>query len=95
MAAYIVVDIDIHNAPGLEEYRRLVPDTVAKYGGRFVVRGGAFQVLEGGWQPKRLVLLEFPSTEQAKRWYDSEEYRPLKAMRLKASTANLVLVDGV
>jgi uncharacterized protein (DUF1330 family) len=95
MAAYIVVDIDIHNAPGLEEYRRLVPGTVAKYGGRFVVRGGAFQVLEGGWQPKRLVLLEFPSTEQAKRWYDSEEYRPLKAMRLKASTANLVLVDGV
>ena len=95
MAAYIVVDIDIHNAPGLEEYRRLVPGTVAKYGGRFVVRGGAFQVLEGAWQPKRLVLLEFPSTEQAKRWYDSEEYRPLKAMRLKASTANLVLVDGV
>jgi uncharacterized protein (DUF1330 family) len=95
MAAYIVVDIDRHNAPGLEEYRRLVPGTVAKYGGRFVVRGGAFQVLEGGWQPKRLVLLEFPSTEQAKRWYDSEEYRPLKAMRLKASTANLVLVDGV
>jgi uncharacterized protein (DUF1330 family) len=95
MAAYIVVDIDIHNAPGLEEYRRLVPGTVAKYGGRFVVRGGAFQVLEGGWQPKRLVLLEFPSTEQAKRCYDSEEYRPLKAMRLKASTANLVLVDGV
>ena len=95
MAAYIVVDIDIHNAPGLEEYRRLVPGTVAKYGGRFVVRGGAFQVLEGGWQPKRLVLLAFASTEQAKRWYDSEEYRPLKAMRLKASTANLVLVDGV
>jgi uncharacterized protein (DUF1330 family) len=95
MAAYFVVDIDVHDSPGLEEYRRLVPGTIAKYGGRFIVRGGAFRVQEGSWQPKRLVLLEFPSTEQAKRWYDSEEYRPLKAMRLKASTSNLVLVDGV
>jgi uncharacterized protein (DUF1330 family) len=95
MAAYIVVDIDVHDAPGLEEYRSRVPATVEKYGGRFIVRGGQFQVLEGGWQPKRLVLLEFPSSEQARRWYDSEEYRPLKAMRLKASTGNLVLVDGV
>jgi uncharacterized protein (DUF1330 family) len=95
MAAYIVVDIDVHDAPGLEEYRRQVPATVTKFGGRFIVRGGSFQVLEGAWQPKRLVLLEFPSVEQARRWYDSEEYRPLKAMRLKASTANLVLVDGV
>jgi uncharacterized protein (DUF1330 family) len=95
MAAYIVVDIDVHDAPGLEEYRRQVPATVTKFGGRFLVRGGPFQVLEGAWQPKRLVLLEFPSVEQARRWYDSEEYRPLKAMRLKASTANLVLVDGV
>ncbi len=95
MAAYIVVDIDVHDVPGLEEYRRQVPATVTKFGGRFLVRGGPFQVLEGGWQPKRMVLLEFPSVEQARRWYDSEEYRPLKAMRLKASTANLVLVDGV
>jgi uncharacterized protein (DUF1330 family) len=95
MAAYIVVDIDVHDSPGLEEYRRVVPATIAKYGGRFVVRGGAFQVLEGTWQPKRMVILEFPSTEQARRWYDSEEYRPLKARRLEASTANLVLVEGV
>jgi uncharacterized protein (DUF1330 family) len=95
MAAYIVVDIDVHDAPGLEEYRRQVPATVTKFGGRFLVRGGPFQVLEGGWQPKRMVLLEFPSVEQARRWYDSEEYRPLRAMRLKASTATLVLVDGV
>jgi uncharacterized protein (DUF1330 family) len=95
MAAYIVVDIDVHDAPALEEYRRRVPATVEKYGGRFIVRGGQFQVLEGGWQPKRLVLVEFPSSEQARRWYDSEEYRPLKAMRLKASTGNLILVDGV
>jgi uncharacterized protein (DUF1330 family) len=95
MAAYFVVDIDIHDAAGLEEYRKQVPGTIAKYGGRFIVRGGKFETLEGSWQPKRLVMLEFPSVEQAKKWYDSEEYRPLKAMRFKASKANLVLVEGV
>jgi uncharacterized protein (DUF1330 family) len=95
MAAYLIVDIDIHNAAGLEEYRKQVPATVTKYGGRFIVRGGTFERLEGDWQPKRLVLLEFPSAEQAKRWYDSEEYRPLKAMRLEASNSNLILVEGI
>jgi uncharacterized protein (DUF1330 family) len=95
MSAYIIVDIDIHDTAGLEEYRRQVPATIAKYGGRFMVRGGKFETLEGNWNPKRLVVLEFPSGEQAKRWYDSAEYRPLKAMRLKASESNLILVEGV
>ena len=95
MSAYLIVDIDIHDAAGLEEYRNQVPATLTKYGGRFIVRGGKFEKLEGHWQPKRLVLLEFPSVEQAKRWYDSEEYRPLKAMRLKASSGSLILVEGV
>ena len=89
------MDIDIQDAAGLEEYRKQVPATVTKYGGRFIVRGGKFEKLEGNWDPKRLVLPEFPSVEQAKQWYDSEEYQPLKAMRLKASTSNLVLVEGV
>lgn len=95
MSAYLIVDIDVRDAAGLEEYRKQVPATLTKYGGRFMVRGGRFEKLEGNWQPKRLVLLEFPSVEQAKRWYDSEEYRPLKAMRLKASNSNLILVEGV
>ena len=95
MSAYFIVDIDIHDAAGLEEYRKQVPATITKYGGRFIVRGGKVEQLEGEWQPKRLVLLEFPSVEQARRWYDSEEYRPLKAMRLKASSSNLILIEGV
>ena len=95
MSAYFIVDIDIHDAAGLEEYRKQVPATITKYGGRFIVRGGKVEQLEGEWQPKRLVLLEFPSVEQVRRWYDSEEYRPLKAMRLKASNSNLILVEGV
>jgi uncharacterized protein (DUF1330 family) len=95
MAAYLIVDIDIRDAAGLEEYRNRIPGTLAKYGGRFIVRGGKFEKLEGNWEPKRLVLLEFPSVKQAKEWYTSEEYRPLKAMRLKASSSNLILVEGV
>ena len=71
------------------------PLTLTKYGGRFIVRGGKFEKLEGNWEPKRLVLLEFPSVEQAKQWYDSDEYRPLKAMRFKASNSNVILVEGV
>jgi uncharacterized protein (DUF1330 family) len=95
MAAYFIVDIDIRDGAGIEEYRKGVPATLAKYGGRFLVRGGTFEKLEGSWQPKRLVVLEFPSVEQAKRWYDSPEYRDLKVMRQKAAATNLVLVEGV
>ena len=95
MAAYLIVDIDIRDAAGLQEYRERVPATLTKYGGRFIVRGGKFEKLEGNWEPKRLVLLEFPSVKQAKDWYDSEEYRPLKTMRLKASSSNLILIEGV
>lgn len=95
MAAYIIVDIDVTDPVVIEEYRKQVPATVEKYGGRFAVRGGKFEVLEGTWQPKRVVVLEFPSVEQAKRWYDSEEYRGPKALRFKGSKANLVLVEGV
>jgi uncharacterized protein (DUF1330 family) len=94
MAAYVIVDIDIHDAALFDQYRKMVPATIEKYGGKFLVRGGTFEKLEGNWQPTRLVLLEFPSLEQAKRWYDSEDYREPKAIRLKASKANLIVVEG-
>jgi uncharacterized protein (DUF1330 family) len=77
MAAYLIVDIDVKNAAGYEEYRRQVPTTVAKYGGRFIVRGGTSETLEGDWSPKRVVVVEFPTMEALKRWYNSAEYRPL------------------
>jgi uncharacterized protein (DUF1330 family) len=94
MSAYVIVDIEVTDDPGMAEYRKLVPATVEKYGGRFAVRGGKFEVREGQWKPTRIVLLEFPSMDAARRWYDSPEYAPLLAMRLKASTANLVIVEG-
>ncbi len=94
MPAYIIVDIEVTDPAAFEEYRKQVPATVQKYGGRFLVRGGAMEVLEGDWRPKRVVVLEFPSMEQAKRWYDSEEYRAPKALRLRTSRGRLVLVEG-
>ena len=95
MPAYIIADVTVTDPATMEEYRKLVPATLAKYGGRFIVRGGAHQTLEGGWKPNRLVVLEFPSLEQARRWYDSEQYREPKAMRLRAGRTNLVIVDGI
>ena len=95
MAAFVVVDIEVTDAVAFEEYRRAVPATITKYGGRYLVRGGKSETLEGGWDPQRLVILEFPNVEAVKRWYRSEEYRPLLAVRLKASKGSLVLVEGV
>ncbi len=95
MAAYLVVDLEIVDQTGFEEYRKQVPQTIAKYGGRYLVRGGTTEVLEGDWRPKRVVVLEFPSVEQAKRWYECEEYRAPKALRLKTARTKLVLVEGV
>ena len=94
MAAYVIADIEITDPHAYEEYRRRVPATIAQYGGRYVVRGGATEVLEGDWQPRRLVVIEFPSLAQARRWYDSEEYREPRAIRQRCSRGHAVLVEG-
>jgi uncharacterized protein (DUF1330 family) len=95
MAAYFIVDNEVTDPAGFEEYRQQVAGTLAQYGGKILVRGGQHQTLEGDWKPRRLVVTEFPSVEQARRWYDSEEYRPLKALRLRTARGSLVLVEGV
>ena len=96
MPAYAIVDIiAVTDPPLMEEYRKVVGATVTKYGGKFIVRGGSHEVLEGDWKPNRLVVLEFPSMEQLKKWYHSEEYREPLAKRLKASRGTFVIVDGV
>jgi uncharacterized protein (DUF1330 family) len=95
MPAYFIVDVEVTDPAGFEEYRQLVPGTVQKYGGRFLVRGGAVETLEGDWQPKRVVVLEFQNLEQAKRWYNSEDYRDPKALRFKTAKSKLILVEGV
>ncbi|MGH7308104.1 MAG: DUF1330 domain-containing protein [Candidatus Rokuibacteriota bacterium] len=95
MAAYFVVDLDVTDATGFEEYRRAVPPVIAKYGGRFLVRGGTVEALEGRWKPKRLTVVEFPSAARAKEFYNSPEYQQIIGLRLKAASSNLVLVEGV
>ena len=95
MAAYLIVDIDVTDPGAYEEYRRLVPPLVAKYGGKYLVRGGASVTIEGDWTPKRLAVLEFESAEQAKQFYNSDDYEPVKQIRLKATNSNMVLVEGV
>jgi len=95
MSAYFIVDLEVTDPVGIEEYRKQVPATIAKYGGRYLVRGGKHETLEGNWHPRRIIVLEFPSVEQAKRWYDCEEYRGPKALRFKTARTNLILVEGV
>jgi len=94
MAAYVIGDIEVTDQAIYDEYRKQVPATLEKYGGRFVVRGGKTEPLEGGWAPKRLVMLEFPTMEQALKWYRSAEYAPLIALRQKAARGRLVAVEG-
>lgn len=95
MAAYLIGEIEVTDPATYDEYRRQVAGTLARYGGRFAVRGGKVESLEGGWAPKRMVVLEFPSLEQAQNWYRSPEYAPLIALRQRASRGKLILVEGV
>jgi uncharacterized protein (DUF1330 family) len=95
MAAYVIVELNVTDPAGFEEYRKQVPATIAQYGGRYLVRGGRCETLEGGWAPARVVVLEFPSMEAARRWYDSEEYRAPKALRLRSASGKAILVEGV
>jgi len=94
MAAYAIVEVTVTDAKLFEEYRKLVPATVEKYGGRYAVRGGTVESKEGGWNPARIVVLEFPTMEQARKWYHSPEYAPALALRHKAASAKLILVEG-
>jgi uncharacterized protein (DUF1330 family) len=94
MAAYLMGEIEVTDPALYEEYRRQVLPVVTQYGGRFVVRGGQVEPLEGGWSPKRFVAVEFPSMAQAQKWYRSAEYAPLIALRQKASRGRFILVDG-
>ena len=94
MSAYVIADIDVEDPEAYEEYRRGVPASVAQFGGRFLVRGGNPQPLEGGWTPSRIVVLEFPNAERAREWYASPAYAELRKLRQSASSGSLILVEG-
>jgi uncharacterized protein (DUF1330 family) len=95
MAGYVIVDVEVHDPAAYREYSAQVPATVAAYGGRFAVRGGAYETREGHWSPKRIVVLEFPSIDAARAWYDSPEYQAILPIRQANSHCNfLTIVEG-
>ena len=94
MVAYVINDMEVLDADLLEDYKKLSAPTVAQYGGRFLARGGKVDRLEGDWQPRRLVIIEFASAAQAHAWIDSPEYAGAKLIRQGASRSNLIVVEG-
>jgi uncharacterized protein (DUF1330 family) len=95
MKAYVIATIDVRDPVRYADYVKLTPATIVPFGGQFIARGGRLEKLEGDAAANRVVVLEFPSFEQAKAWYDSEGYRVARAIRQSASTGSLVLVEGV
>jgi uncharacterized protein (DUF1330 family) len=93
-AAYVIGEIEVTDPAKYDEYRKQVAATVETHGGRFVVRGGKVEPLEGGWAPKRIVVLEFPSMAKALAWYRSADYAPLIKLRQQGSRGKLIAVEG-
>lgn len=95
MSAYVIVEIEVTDPVGYEEYKKQAAATVHQYGGRYIVRGGATEVLEGNWKPKRIVILEFPTTQRAKEWLHCEEYREPRKLRHQTAKTNMLVIEGV
>ena len=95
MPALIIVDIEVTDPVRYEDYTRLASAAIAAHGGRYLVRGGKAEVLDGEWQPRRLVVLEFDSFEKAKAWRESAEYAEAKRVRETCARANMIVVEGV
>ena len=95
MAAYLVVDIDVTDPAQFEEYKKLAPAAIAKYGGRYIIRGGAYEVIEGNWKPQRVTIVEFDSMEKGKAFYNSPEYQAAIKARKGAANMKMLLVQGI
>ena len=95
MSAYVIVEIEVLDPVGYEEYKKRAAATVHAHGGKYIVRGGAAEMLEGDWKPKRIVILQFESMARAKEWLNCEEYREPRALRQRTARTNMLLVEGV
>jgi uncharacterized protein (DUF1330 family) len=95
MKGYVIVEIEILDQEKFQKYRQMAASSIEQFGGRYVVRGGKIQPLEGEWRPERLSIIEFDSIEKAKAWYDSPEYAPAKQIRQEASRVKLLIVEGI
>lgn len=95
MAAYLIADVDVRDADAYASYGAQVPATLEPYGGRFLVRGGASEVIEGEWTPRRVVVIEFPDADALRRWYNSGAYQGIVGVRWASADASVVAVEGV
>ena len=95
MAAYSIVNIDILDPPAFKEYQARFPALLEKFGGRYIVRGGATEDVEGGWVPQRLIVIEYPTLDHARRLMASAEYRALKQIRDRSTRTDWITVEGV
>lgn len=95
MAGYIIADIEITDSEGYQRYAQQTQATIDTYGGKFMVRGGQPETIEGNWQAKRIIIIEFPSVEQAKVWYNSPEYAAIAGIRQHSAVSRIILVEGV
>jgi len=95
MTAYVIMDINVTDPVGYEEYKRLAPAAAALHGGRYIARGGTTETLEGDWSPDRLIVIQFDSVDRAKTWLNSAEYSLPRQLRHKTSTCNMVVIEGV
>ncbi len=94
MTAYVIVDIEVTDPVRYEDYKKMAQATVLQYGGKYIARGGYNETLEGDWHANRLVILEFPSVEQAQKWHTSPEYAPALALRRQTAKTKMVVVEG-
>ena len=94
MPAYVIVEIEIHDPIEYEEYKKLTPASIAAYDGKFVVRGAQTESLEGNWNPQRIVVLEFPSVQRAKEWWNSNEYTIAKTIRQRTAKTKMLVVEA-
>ena len=95
MSAYVIVQVDVKDPTRYEDYKKMVPPSLEKFGGRFIVRGGKTHTLEGDWAPKRFVMVEFPSVEQAMAWWDSPEYRAARDLRWATAESQMIIAEGI
>ncbi|MEO6231281.1 MAG: DUF1330 domain-containing protein [Ferruginibacter sp.] len=95
MPAYIIVEVSITDPVEYEEYKQLTPATIAAYDGKFVVRGALAETLEGDWNPERIVVLEFPSVERAKEWWNSDIYTAAKVIRQRTAKTKMIVIQGL
>jgi len=95
MTAYVILDITVNDPERYEDYKKLAPPAIEAYDGKYLARGGPMEILEGDWQPNRIVILEFESIEMAKNWINSPEYSEARALRHQTATSHAVVVEGL